>query len=268
MRPLQWTLALSVFVATLISPCILFAQPSGPMPKDIGFDPHFGATVARDVQLVAEDGSPHTLGDYLDGRRPVILVLAYYECPMLCTMVLNGAVNALKRVDLRPGDDFEVLVVSIDPADTPERAAAKKASYVGHYDRPGAERGLHFMTGREEEVRRLAAAVGFKYVYDPIGKQFAHPAGLLVLTGDGTISRYLYGVDFPPRDMRLALVEAAQGSIGTPADRLLLLCFHYDPAQGKYGAIALTAVRIGGVVTMIAIGLLLAKQIAPRRRRA
>lgn len=250
--------SLLIGAALLVSvPRAALAQPSGPMPKDIGFDTHFGARVPADIALVDEAGQPRRLGDYLDGKKPVALVLAYYECPMLCSMVLNGLVSALKRSDLTPGTDYDVVVASIDPADTPARAAAKKASYVASFDRPEAARGLHFLTGKEGEVKRLADAVGFKYAYDPIGKQFAHPAGVMVLTGDGTIAQYHQGVDFLPRDLRLGLVEAAHGTIGTTTDRLLLLCFHYDPAQGKYGAIALASLRVGGVLTLVFVGIAL-----------
>lgn len=248
----------------LVSPRIALAQPSGPIPKDVRFDPHFGAAVPPDIDLVDEEGRPKHLGDYLGDHRPVILVMAYYECPMLCSLVLNGLFGALKKNELRPGEDFQVVVVSIDPNDTPERAARKKETYVRYYDRPGAAAGLHFLTGREGEVKRLAAAVGFRYAYDPVGLQFAHPAGVTLLTGQGVISHYFYGVDFPPRDLRLGLVEAANGTIGTARDRLLLLCFHYDPASGTYGALALGAVRAGGALTVIAIGVAL---IALRRRK-
>lgn len=264
-RSRRWVALLVGALALLcLSPSAL-AQPSGPMPTDIGFDPHLGARVPADIHLVDEAGEERRLGDYLDGKKPVVLVLAYYECPMLCSMVLSGLVSALKRSDLTPGTDFDVVVASIDPADTPARAAAKKASYVAYFDRPGAAGALHFLTGRAGEVKRLADAVGFKYAYDPIGKQFAHPAGVLVLTGDGTISQYHYGVDFAPRDLRLGLVKASRGTIGTTTDRLLLLCFHYDPAQGRYGAIALASLRVGGVLMLVSLGALLA--LLGRRQR-
>jgi protein SCO1 len=244
----------AIFIAALLSlssagPAA--AQTSGPLPKDIRFEPHPGAAAPLSVELTDESGRRVRLGDHFRSGRPVILVLAYYECPMLCSMVLNGLVAGLKQSGLTPGEDFEVVVASIDPADTPERASAKKASYVSLYDRPGAERALHFTTGEEAEVQRLAGAVGFKYEYDPIGRQFAHPAGVVLLTPDGTISRYLYGLDFAPRDLRLGLVEAANGAVGSTSDRLMLLCFRYDPAQGRYGAIALGSVRAGGVITAV-----------------
>jgi protein SCO1/2 len=258
--------AAAVVLAALLA--LLWARPahaqvSGPMPRDVGFDPHPGARVPRDVALVDEGGKAVRLGDYLDGRKPVIVVLAYYECPMLCTLVLNGLVTSLREGGLTPGTDFEVVVASIDPADTPARAAAKKATYVAHYGRPGAEAGMHFLTGGAGDVARLANAIGFKYEYDPVGKQFAHAAGIALLTGEGIISHYFYGVDFPPRDLRLGLVEAAAGTIGSARDRLMLLCFRYDPERGRYGMIAFRSMRVGGVLTLAGLGITL---LALRRK--
>jgi len=250
-------------IHALFHPATAAAQLSGPMPKDIGYEPHLGGRVPLDLELVDDAGRRARLGDYFNGKKPVILVLAYYECPMLCSMVLNGLTEGLKGSDLSPGADFEVVVVSIDPADTPERAGAKKASYVKLYDRPGAESALHFMTGTEAGVQRLADAVGFSFAYDPVGRQFAHAAGIVLLTGEGMISRYLYGVDFAPRDLRLGLVEAGNGAIGTVKDRLMLLCFRYDPERGRYGGLALASVRTGGVLTLVALGFSL---FAMRRR--
>lgn len=264
-RPLFWTGLLAAVLLLLLAR-IAAAQEgtSGPMPKDIRFEPHFGAAVPLDVDLVDEEGRSRALGDLVTSR-PVVLVMAYYECPMLCSLVLNGLFGALKKTELAAGEDFQVVVVSIDPADTPERAAAKKATYVRYFGRPGAEEGIHFLTGRAGEVRRLADAIGFLYAYDPIGKQFAHPGGVTLLTGQGVISHYFYGVDFPPRDLRLGLVEAGRGQVGTARDRLLLLCFHYDPAQGRYGAAALGAVRVAGALTVF---LMVAALVAMRRRKA
>lgn len=248
----------------LAAPLFAAAQPSGPMPRDIRFDPHPGALLPLDVDLVDEGGQPRKMGDFLGDHRPIVLVMAYYECPMLCSLVLNGLFGALKKTGLSAGEDFQVVVVSVDPADTPARAAAKKETYLRYYDRPGADSAIHFLTGREGEVKRLASAVGFQYAYDPVGEQFAHPAGVVLVTGEGIVSHYFYGIDFPPRDLRLGLVEAANGAIGTARDRLLLLCFHYDPERGRYGAFALGAVRIAGALTVICMGVTL---IAMKRRR-
>lgn len=250
-------------------PSLAAAQGSGPMPRDIGYDPHPGAALPLEIALVDDAGSPRHLGDYFNGHVPVVVVLAYYECPMLCSLVLSGLTEALKAGELRPGRDFEVVVVSIDPADTPERARAKKASYVKLYDRPGAEAALHFTTGGEAEVRRLADAIGFRFAYDPQGRQFAHAAGIVVATGQGTISKYFYGIDFPPRDLRLGLVEAGDGRVGSVTDKLLLLCFRYDPATGRYGRLALRSLRVGGALTVVLLGLsLVVMRRRPRRLTA
>jgi protein SCO1/2 len=257
----RWALVLGIVLS--LAPLPALGQPSGPMPKEIGFDMRHGASAALDAALVDEQGRAVRLGDHVGGEKPVILVLAYYECPMLCSMVMNGLVAALKKVELSPGEDFEVVVVSIDPLDTPERARRKKAVSVELYGRPGVERGLHFLTGTEAEIARVARSVGFRYEYDPIGKQFAHAAGITVLSPGGTISRYFLGVDFPPRDLRLGLVEAAEGKMGTTADRLLLLCYRYDPERGKYGAIAMGSVRAAGLCTVVLLG---ASLLAMRRR--
>lgn len=256
--------ALVVGLVLLLAPCHAAAQPSGPMPKNIGFEPRFGERAPLSAALVDDEGRAVRLGDYFGGEKPVVMVLAYYECPMLCSMVMNGLVTALKKVDLSPGEDLEVVVVSIDPADTPERARNKKAAYVELYGRPGADRGLHLLTGAEAEVKRVADAVGFRYEYDPLGKQFAHAGGAVVLAPDGTISRYFYGVDFAPRDLQLGLVDAAGGKIGSVKDRLLLLCYRYDPEHGKYGALAMGSVRAGGILTVALLGTWL---LAMRRRR-
>jgi protein SCO1/2 len=244
------------------------SNPSGPLPKEVGIEPRLGERAPLDAELTDESGAPRRLGDFFKGKKPVILALAYYECPMLCSMVLNGLTAALRANSLTPGEDFEVVIVSIDPTDTKERAQAKKATMMRAYDRPGTEGAFHFMTASEAESRRVADAVGFKYAYDPIGKQYAHGAGIVLLTGDGTISRYLYGVDFAPRDIRLGLVEAASGAIGGVGDKLMLLCFRYDPARGKYGAFALTSVRAGGVLTLVVLGISLVVMNRRSRRDA
>lgn len=262
-RALHALSAAIFFAALLFAPGPALAQPSGPMPKDIRFDMRFGEKVPLDAAFLDEEGRAVRLGDFVGGAKPTILVLAYYDCPMLCSMVMNGLVNGLKKTELTPGEDFEVVVVSIDPRDTPEGARKKKAVSVRLYGHPAAERAMHFLTGAEAEVKRVADSVGFRYEYDPIGKQFAHAGGITVLSPGGTISRYFLGVDFPPRDLRLGLVEAADGKIGTAGDRLLLLCYRYDPEHGKYGALAMGSVRAGGVLTVVLIGVSL---LAMRRR--
>jgi protein SCO1 len=220
--------------------------------REVGFDQKLNETVPLDLQLRDETGRTVRLGDYF-GDKPVILSLAYYKCPMLCGIHLQGLASSLKPLQLSAGKDFTVLTVSFDPRDTPQSAAAKKADILSRYERRGAEHGWHFLTGDAEQVAALTRAVGFRYQYDEKRGEFAHPAGVVVLTADGRISRYFFGVDVAPRDLRLGLVESAAGKIGTLVDQVLLFCFHYDPAMGRYSAIALNSVRIGGVLTIIGL---------------
>ena len=254
-RVVVFLVALLSGLAALLAASTATAQPTGPMPARAGWEPRIGERAPLEVALRDEDGRPARLGDYLSPGRPVLLVMAYYDCPMLCSLVMNGLAAALRKVELEPGRDFTVAVVSIDPADTPEKARVKQDVFLKQYDRPGAEPAVHFLVGGEPDVRAVARGVGFEYEYDPIGKQYGHAAGVVVLSGEGTISHYFYGVDFPPRDLRLGLVESARGAIGTAKDKLLLLCFRYDPAQGRYGRLALGSVRVGGALTVLVLGL-------------
>jgi protein SCO1/2 len=192
------------------------------------------------------------LGDFF-GKRPVVLALVYYECPMLCTQILNGLAASLGTITLDAGREFDVVAVSFDPRETPALAAEKKRSYLARYRRPGSEQGWHFLTGEAAAISALTEAVGFRYRFDPATGQFAHGSAVFVLTPSGELSRYFYGIEYAPRDLRLALVESADSRIGTPVDQLLLYCFHYDPATGKYGAVALNMIRLGGVATVLAI---------------
>jgi len=235
--------------------------------QDVGFDQRLDQQVPLDAVFRDETGQSVSLGDYFAGK-PVILVLAYYKCPMLCTQVLNGLVRALLDVPLDIGKDFNVVTVSFDPRETPELAAAKKKSYLERYGRPGAEAGWHFLTGEQESITRLAEAVGFRYRYDEKNDQFAHASGILVLTPRGRIARYFYDIRYSPRDLRLGLVEASENKIGSPADQVLLFCFHYDPAEGKYGATVMNFVRLGGAFTVLGIGGLMAVLWRHGRRKA
>jgi protein SCO1/2 len=238
-----------------------------PPLRGVGFDQRLGAQVPPDLMFRDEAGRAVRLGDYFDGK-PVILVLAYYKCPMLCTQVLNGLVRALLDVPLDVGKDFRVLTVSFDPRETPELAAAKKKTYLERYGRPGAEEGWHFLTGEEGPIHRLTEAVGFRYHYDARNDQFAHASGILVLTPAGKIARYFYDITYSPRDVRLALVEASENRIGSPVDKILLYCFHYDPIEGRYGPVVMTFVRLGGVLTVLALGAFMAVMWRQERRRA
>jgi protein SCO1 len=238
--------------------------------RNVGFDQRLGAQVPLDLAFRDETGSPVKLGDYL-GDKPVLLVPAYYECPMLCTIVLNGVASALRALPFDVGREFRVVTFSFNPHETSELAAAKKATYIEDYRRPGAAAGWHFLTGDEPSIAALTQAIGFRYVWDEASKQYAHASGIVVLTPGGRISHYFFGVEFSPRDLRLALVEASGERIGSLVDQLLLFCFHYDPATGRYSRVALNAVRAGGVLTLAALVgfvVLMLRRDAIRARRA
>ena len=232
------------------------APPAGERPKiltDVGFDQHLGDAVPLDAVFRDESGRSVKLGDYF-GRRPVVLSLAYYECPMLCTVTLNGLASALDVLSFEPGRDFEIVNVSFEPKETPALAAAKKAAYLHRYKRPGAAGAWHFHTGDAAQIRRLTDAVGFKYAWDEQTKQYAHASGIMVLTADGRLARYLYGVEYAPKDLRFAIVEASQGRILSPVDRLLLYCYHYDPTLGRYGKSVMAMLRVAAVLTLGGLG--------------
>ncbi len=220
--------------------------------EGVTFAQRLGEQVPADLAFVDETGAPVRLGDYF-GKRPVVLALAYYECPMLCTQVLSGMTAGLKGLSFDAGNQFEVVVVSIDPGEGPGLASQKKATHVAHYDREATAGAWHFLTGRKADIDRLADTVGFSYTYDEKTDQYAHAAGLTVLTPEGKIARYFFGIDFAPRDLRLGIVEAAGGTIGSPIDSVLLYCYHYDPSVGKYGLMAMKLVRTAGVLMVLAM---------------
>jgi len=228
----------------------------------IAFDQKLGDTVSLDLVFRDESGQPVRLGGYF-GKKPVILVLGYYGCPMLCTFVLNGLIGGLQDIKWKMGRDYEVVNVSIDPHETPALAAAKKESYVKRFGQPGAAAGWHFLTGDEPAIRQLAAEVGFNYAYDATLHQYAHPSGLVVLSPAGKVSHYLYGVVFSRGDLKQALADAATAKIGSPVEQLFLLCFHYSPIAGKYSGLILGFVRLTGVGVLAA----LVAFIAGARRR-
>jgi protein SCO1/2 len=217
----------------------------------VGIDQRLHQQVPLDLPFVDETGRQVRLGDYF-GKRPVILALVYFECPMLCTQVLNGLVSALGVLKFDAGREYDVIAVSINPKEGPELASQKKQTYLQRYKRPQTAAGWHFLTGPESSIKALAASVGFRYVYDADIDQYAHAAGIEVLTPKGIVSKYFYGIEFSPRDIRFGLIEASEERIGTPIDDVLLLCYHYDPTTGKYGASAIAAIRIGGVATVLA----------------
>jgi protein SCO1 len=197
-------------------------------------------------------------------------VFAYYDCPMLCTLVINGLASALDLLSLEPGKDFEIVTVSFNPNDTPATATAKKAVYLERYRRPGAEQAWHFLSGEEASIERLTKAAGFRYAWDADTKQYAHPSGVIVLTPDGRLSKYLFGIEYGPRDLRLGIVEASEGKIGTPVDSLLLYCYHYDPMTGRYGLVIMRAMRLAAGATVLALGtfilIMVRREREPRTR--
>lgn len=242
----------------------LAAAQMGPVPpppraatpgilQQVGFDQKLGGQIPLDLAFKDETGKDVRLSDYF-GSKPVVLSLVYFRCPMLCTISLNGLAAALEVLSFVPGQEFNVLTVSFDPHEGPVLAAAKKKAYMARYKRSQAEKGWHFLTGPKESVDALTQAVGFRYVWDEATKQFAHPAGVVVATPEGRISHYLFGVEYSPKDLRLALVDSAGGRIGNPIDTVLLYCYSYDPKTGSYSASILRLVRLGAVATVLALG--------------
>jgi protein SCO1/2 len=260
-----WLASAAIALALLAHPRAAAAQFTDPtqgigvrpeLLKEVGIDQKLDAQVPLNLAFRDEHGNPVELGQFF-GSKPVILTLVYYNCPMLCTQVLNGLDRSLQLIPMEIGKDFSVVTVSIDPTDRPVIAEAKQAMYAGMYRRPGAQYGWHFLTGEEPEIKQLADAVGFRYAYDSDSKQYAHASAIMLLTPDGKISRYFYGVSYPERDLRLGLVEASQGKIGSPVDQVLLFCYHYDPHTGKYGLLISRVIQLGGVATVLIGGIFL-----------
>ena len=245
------------------------AQPLDDSVGDgIGIEQKLDAQVPLGLSFRDETGSMVRL-DQLVNDRPVILSLAYYECPMLCTQVLNGLLRGLRVVDFNIGQDFDVLTVSIDPGETSALAAGKKREYIGGYGRDGAASGWHFLTGDQASIDALAESVGFNYEYDAETDNYIHASGIMVLTPEGRIARYLYGVEYSPKDLRFSLMEAAQHTIGSPVDELLLLCYQYDPTTGKYGLVIMNSLRVaGGLTVAVLAGLIISTIRRDRRQQA
>jgi protein SCO1/2 len=258
-RPLRLcALACGVLILTLSGPATAQenAAITPPQLRGVGIDQRLNNQVPLELKFRDETGQTVTLASYF-GKKPVILSLVYYSCPMLCTMAENGLLNALRDVKFNIGEQFEVVTVSIDPTESPEMAMGKKAVYAGLYGRPGAKQGWHFLVGDQPSIQTLAQAVGFHYNYIPETKQFAHATGIVVLTPQGKVSRYFYGILYPPRDIRLALVEASNEKIGNPVDAVLLYCCEYDPTAGKYSIVVSHILRIAGVITLLCMGTLI-----------
>jgi protein SCO1/2 len=259
----------SIFVPALVVMVVLLAisasaqinsgimsPPANTRPsrlQNVGIDQHLDAQIPPDLIFRDETGKSVRLGDYF-GRKPLILNLVYYNCTMLCGEALAGLASAMRLIKFDVGNEFDVVTVSFDPRETPDLAAAKKLDYVKRYGRANAAAGWHFLTGQPESINALTKAVGFQYQYDAGSNQYAHATAIMVLTPQGHISRYFYGVDFPPKDLRMGLVEASQNKIGNAVDAVLLYCYHYDPATGKYGAIVANILRLAAAVTILFIG--------------
>jgi protein SCO1/2 len=257
--------------AAVLLPALLSAPVAGPAAdarppavRDVAFDQRLGEALPLDTAFRDETGRTVRLGDYF-GRRPVVLSLAYYGCPMLCTLSLNGLASALKTLSFDAGREFEVITLSFEPKETPEQAAAAKKAYLERYGRPAAAGGWHFLTGDAAAVAAVTLAVGFRYAWDDETRQYAHPAGIVVATPEGRLARYLYGVEYAPKDLRFALVEASAGRVGTPVDQLLLYCYQYDPVRGRYGAAIMRTVRFLGILTVVSLVTLIA--VLRRRER-
>ncbi len=221
--------------------------------QKVSSDQKLGAQLPLRAEFRDEYGNQVALGQYFH-QKPVILSLVYYQCPMLCTQVLNGMVSSFLPLSFSAGKDFEVVTVSFDPRETPEMAAAKKETYLKRYGRPSAYDGWHFLTGDKASIDALTEAVGFHYAFDPKLNQFAHASGIMIITPEGKVAQYYYGIEYSPRDLRLGLIEASKNKIGTLVDQVLLYCYHYDPSTGRYGAIAMRMMRIGGAATVLLLG--------------
>ncbi|MGZ4830372.1 MAG: SCO family protein [Candidatus Angelobacter sp.] len=220
----------------------------------VGLDQRLNQQVPLDLVFNDESGQAIQLQQYF-GQKPVLLMLVYYQCPMLCTQVLNGftgAMNGIVRFNI--GREFNVITVSIDPRDKPEDAAAAKKRYIQRYRRAGAAGGWHFLTGKKDQIDALAQAVGFRYAWDPEIQQYAHASGIMLLTPQGRVAQYYYGIEYAPRDIQLGLIEASKGKIGNVVDQVLLYCYHYDPRQGRYGAAIFNVLRLSALATVLALG--------------
>jgi protein SCO1/2 len=214
--------------------------------QGVGIEQKLDQQIPLNLEFRDEYGQKVTLAKYFEAKKPVLLAPVYFRCPMLCTQILSGLEGALRAVSFNPGKEFEIVAFSFDPKDTPESALSKKELYLRRYRRPDTKNGWHFLTGDETNIKALLDALGYRVKYDPKTDQYAHASGVMIATPEGRLSKYFYGVEFSPRDIRLGLVEASEDKIGNPVDAMLLFCFHYDPATGKYGAVAMNLVRFAG----------------------
>ena len=242
------------------------AEPLPDELQNVGVTERLENQVPLDLRFRDEQGQEVTLGKYFDGTRPVILNLGYMSCPMLCGLVTNGLIDAMREMDHTAGDEFRVLSVSIDHTETPTLATVNKQKYLRAYERPAAAQGWHWLTGREDQIRALTESVGFGFEWNEQRQEYAHAAVLIVLSPEGQVMRYLYGIQYDPRTLQLSLVEAADGKTGSSLDKFLLFCFQYDHESGRYGPVARNVMKAGGVVTVLVIGgLILGLRLRERR---
>lgn len=220
----------------------------------VGIDQKMGTQLPLELPFKDEYGADVKLGQYFTSKRPVLLAFVYYDCPMLCNQVMNGLTSALSVLRFNAGQEFDVVAVSFDPRETPQLALDKKNVYLKRYKRAGAESGWHFLTGSQGSITRLTKAAGFNYLWDEKTNQFAHASAVILITPEGKVAQYYYGIEYSPKDMRLGMIEASQEKIGSAVDQLILFCYHYDPTTGKYGAIAMNFVRLGGLLTLLGLG--------------
>ena len=262
--PRMMIAAVLLTTLTLCSPAVgqgmttgIMSSPANVRPpglKNVGIEQHLNEQVPPELIFRDENGNQVRLADYF-GKKPMILNLVYYQCPMLCGEVLSGLESALRVLKFDVGNQFDVVTVSFDPHETPAMATAKKAEFLKRYGRPGATQGWHFLTGPQQSIDALTKAAGFQYEYDPKSGQFAHTTAIMVLTPEGRIAQYYYGVEYAPKDLRLGLIQASQNKIGNIVDQVLLYCYHYDPATGKYGAVVMRILRLAGAATILTLGL-------------
>lgn len=235
--------------------------------EGVGITEHLDAQLPLDAAFKDETGKDVLLGDYFDGKRPVILNLIYFNCPMLCSLVVNGMVDGLKELDWGAGQEFDILTVSFNPLETPTLAKLKQQNYIKYYARPSAQSGWHFLTGSQESITRLTQTVGFEYKWDEQHQQFAHAAAIFMISPEGHVTRYLYGVQFKPKDLKLALIEASKGKLGSTLDRVMFYCYHYDTAAGTYAPVAMNIMRLGGALTVALLAIVLGALWANERRK-
>ncbi len=251
-------------------PSALMAQgAAASLPPDalagIGIEQRLNESLPLDLEFTDGDGNKVILGDYFNDK-PVVLSFVYYDCPMLCTMILNGLLKVVNTIDFDIGREFDVVTLSFDPTETPDLALGKKRSYVTKYGRPDAAKGWHFLTGEEENIRKVTEAAGFRYSFSPETGEYVHASGIMIATPEGKLSRYFYGIEYAPRDLKLGLIEASEERIGSVVDQVLLYCYHYDPTTGKYGLVIMNVIRIIGSLTVLLLLGFIARMLLKDRR--